>query len=262
MVSDINRLVQRHVIPILKDNPVAVPTVDYIADGVVGEVNQAFSEIQDIIRFDEQGNARKSGELVNIIKRTSQQRASDILGKAGFLLPDMSTIIRSEGLEAVVEVATAENAQLITKMAREYIDKIQQATLDNFMTGKFTGKGGIIKEIQRISGVTKNRAKLIARDQSNKIHSRVVKERSQAAGSIGYRWHNMKDRRVRGNPAGLYPDSKYDHWEREGEYYLWEPSSNPPTAPNGKKFKQPPKDGAPGESVNCRCYAEPVFEVE
>ena len=110
---------------------------------------------------------------------------------------------------------------------------------------------------------------MIARDQTAKAISTFSSLRSQNAGSIGYQWHNSQDKRVAGNPNGLYPDvnpkSKYhgDHWDREDKYYLWNKTSGDiPIAPDGKKFKQPPPDGNPGMPINCRCFAESIFEED
>lgn len=60
-------------------------------------------------------------------------------------------------------------------------------------------------------------------------------------------WINAGDDRVRGNPSGLYPDSKADHWALQGEVR----SIN-------KKFSNKlmvPKDpdGPPHEVIQCRC---------
>ena len=262
-VARINALIKEHVVPLLKQNPSVLDSED-VRDGVVSDVTKAFALIQTIMQLDGDAAQSRSEEFVGIIGKTSHRRNSDILKASGFALPSVKDIVEGQKLEAAVEAATAENAMLISRMSKDYVDKMQQAVLDNYMTGRFIGKGGVIKELQRISGITKNRAKLIARDQSNKIHGAVTKIRSQASGSVGYEWNNMRDQRVRGNPAGKYPDvpDTRNHWDREGKYYLWEKMSNPPTAPDGKPFRQPPVDGQPGAAINCRCFSSPVWIEE
>lgn len=91
----------------------------------------------------------------------------------------------------------------------------------------------------------RNRAKLIADDQIGKLNSQLTERRQNDLGVKRYRWRNVGDRRVRGNPAGLYPDATYDHWAREGKIYSWD---------------KPPQDGHPGYPVRCRCWAEAVLE--
>ncbi len=260
VIAQINGMVKSKILPMLKQNR---PTLDYVADGVIADLTEQFSEIQDAIRFDEKGNAVKSAEMVNKISATSTVRAESALRSAGFILPTNARIIASQGLETALEAATAENAMLITRMSQEYLDKIKRAVLENYTTGKFIGKGGVIKEIQRISSVTKKRAKLIARDQSNKIHGAVTKERSKAAGSIGYQWRTAKDERVRGNPSGKYPDVKKsrDHWAREGKFLSLGAVEQSAYCAGRKAVPTAPQDGAPGLPINCRCVAAPVFPI-
>lgn len=262
-VAKINALIKEHVVPLLKDSPTILDSEE-ITDGAVGDVAKAFAVIQTMMRLDGDAASRRSEEFMGVIGAAANRKASDILKSKGFALPTVKNIIESQGLEAALEASTAENAALITRMSQDYIDKMQRAVLDNYMTGKFIGKGGVLKELQRISGITKNRAQLIARDQSNKLHGAVAKIRAQGTGSIGYEWNNARDTRVRGNPAGKYPDvpKSRNHWDREGKYYLWEPMSKPPIAPDGKPFRQPPVDGQPGAAINCRCFAAPVWIEE
>lgn len=91
----------------------------------------------------------------------------------------------------------------------------------------------------------KNRAKLIADDQIGKLNSQLTENRQTDLGLLRYRWRNVKDIRVRGNPSGLYPDTSFSHWDREGIIYSWD---------------SPPLDGHPGYAIRCRCFADPVFE--
>lgn len=90
----------------------------------------------------------------------------------------------------------------------------------------------------------KNRAELIAVDQIGKLNGQLTEQRQKDIGVESYIWRNVRDRRVRGNPIGLYPNSRYNHWEREGKVYSW---------------GNPPPDGHPGFPVRCRCYAEANF---
>ncbi len=81
----------------------------------------------------------------------------------------------------------------------------------------------------------KSRIQLIARDQVNKLNGRLTELRQTNAGIQEYRWRTVGDDRVR--PS---------HRELNGKKYSWD---------------KPPSVGHPGEDINCRCYAEPIFEV-
>jgi uncharacterized protein with gpF-like domain len=87
----------------------------------------------------------------------------------------------------------------------------------------------------------RNRAELIAVDQTGKLNGQLTKNRQEDIGVTGYIWRNVGDERVRGNPSGPYSNAKYDHWHREGKDFLW---------------STPPPDGHPGQPIRCRCGAE------
>lgn len=178
---------------------------------------------------------------------------------------DITSAMTDRGLKQAFEAEVESNVGLIKSLPEKYFGTIQQMVSQN-MTGQKKFEGGLIVALQDLTGTTKKKAKLIARDQTSKAVSTFSSLRSQNAGSIGYKWHNSQDKRVAGNPNGLYPKvdpkSKYhgNHWDREDKYYLWNKTSGKiPIAPDGKKFKQPLPDGSPGMAIACRCFAEPVF---
>lgn len=267
LINEINELVRREVMPIVRaDGKSIEQSIDkrLTQDGPIASITASFGLIQQLLNFDKSANEQASGVFVGSVAASSGLKADAILKRGGMLLPQNAEIIAREGITEALSAMTAENASLVTNMAQGYIDRIQRTVLDNYLTGKYIGKGGIQKELSRISGITKKRAKVIARDQSNKIHGAVVKIRAQATGSIGYKWNTVRDIRVRGNPSGKYPDVKpsRNHWERDGKYYLWKPMKNPPIAPDGKPFRQPPQGGSPGQDYNCRCFGSVVWVDE
>jgi hypothetical protein len=74
---------------------------------------------------------------------------------------------------------------------------------------------------------------------------------SKQQNNISYhQWWTGQDERVRGNPAGLYPDSKADHWELHGQIVKVGDDFA-----NGLKY---PGDRTGGQAtisewINCRC---------
>lgn len=60
-------------------------------------------------------------------------------------------------------------------------------------------------------------------------------------------WVNAGDERVRGNPGGLYPESKADHWILQGEVKSYDKKFS-----NGLMFPRDPS-GEAHQNVNCRC---------
>jgi SPP1 gp7 family putative phage head morphogenesis protein len=111
--------------------------------------------------------------------------------------------------------------------------------------------GSSTKDIQsklfEDNDITLRRARLIARDQIGKLNAEITEKRHKELGVTEYIWDAAMDERTRGNPTGLYPNAKYSHWDREGKVF---------------KYSDPPEDGPPGYSYQCRCVAIPKLPEE
>lgn len=163
---------------------------------------------------------------------------------------DVLKNLSEKGLREAFDGQVAKNVELIKSIPSDYFAKIQEMVISSSL-GQKKFEGGLVQAIQDLTHVTRNRAKLIARDQSAKAVSTFTQMRYENLGCRRYIWRNSQDRRVAGNPNGLYPDpdprSKVhgNHWKREGKIFEWD---------------NPPPDGHPGMGINCRCYAEPIFD--
>lgn len=203
-------------------------------------------------------------------KRAKRQFFKQFEGELGI---DILKQLGERGLRDVFEQQVAESVSLISSIAPEYFDSIQQLVLGT-VTGEATvPEGGLQQAIQDLTGVAKTKAKVIARDQTMKAMSTFTQLRLQNIGFEFYIWRNAGDKRVAGHPNGIngntqlskdkltytkfdgkffyqgHPNtdrSKYhgNHWDREGKYFSW---------------LIPPPDGNPGMGINCRCYAEPAY---
>jgi SPP1 gp7 family putative phage head morphogenesis protein len=91
------------------------------------------------------------------------------------------------------------------------------------------------KELAQLDGVSSRRAEVIARDQANKYNGKMTEIRHQEIGVKAYFWRTTGDGRVRD-----------EHRARDGKRFL---------------YSRPPADGAPGEPVQCRCWADPDFDA-
>ena len=191
-----------------------------------------------------------SREFTKRMFRDAKKKFIKQFGKAVGI--DVLKSLGERGLKEAFEAEVQSNVNLIKSIPSKYFSRIQEMVVANTL-GQQKFEGGIVKSIQELTHTTRNRAKLIARDQSAKAVSTFTQLRYENLGCKRYIWRNAQDRRVAGNPNGLYPDpdpkSKYhgNHWDREGKIYEWD---------------NPPPDGNPGMPINCRCYAEPIFDIE
>ena len=124
------------------------------------------------------------------------------------------------------------NVKLITSIPEDYFNKVEGIVLRGAQSGKLAE--AIIPEIQDQFEVTENRAQFIARDQVSKFNGNLTQLRQQSAGIEKYTWSTAGDERVRS-----------EHEMKDGQVFSW---------------NDPPEDGHPGQAIQCRCAAIPVFE--
>lgn len=97
----------------------------------------------------------------------------------------------------------------------------------------------LTRQIEERFGVAERHARLIARDQIGKFHAKVNHHRQKEMGVKRFVWRSVGDERVR--PW---------HQELDGtEHSYAKPPRNPDTD----------ERVLPGEDIQCRCSAEPVF---
>lgn len=140
-----------------------------------------------------------------------------------------------------------ENMRLwITDFTREEIRRLRFEISESVYKGN--RYESIVKSIQESYGVTSNKAKFLARQETNLLMSKFKETRYEAAGVKEYRWRcvaGSKNHPVRPSHKAL-----------DGKIFRFD---NPPitTAPS-----EPARRNNPGEDYNCRCYAIPVVRKE
>ena len=123
------------------------------------------------------------------------------------------------------------NVKLIKSLASTTFSRVEDVVERGFRSGLRHTE--IAKDIQREFKTTKNRAKLIARDQVCKLNSQLSRQRFKANGITKAIWRTMGDERVR-----------EEHENRNGQEFSLE------TGLDGE---------FPGDPINCRCFSEPVL---
>lgn len=148
---------------------------------------------------------------------------------------NISAALSKEGaIQRAVKAAITENIELIKSIPVKYFDRLETIVRKNFETGMRYET--IVEKIKEVGNVTESRAKLIARDQTSKMNSSFNQVRQTDLGIDKYIWQTSDDERVRP-----------EHVEHEGKTFRW---SEPPA-----------NTGHPGEDIQCRCVAIPVFDL-
>lgn len=125
----------------------------------------------------------------------------------------------------------AANSSLIKSIPTQYMAQVEHTIRAGVLAGE--SPKSLAEKIQKAGNTTKNRAKLIARDQIGKANGELTKYRQLDLGIKDYTWITSHDERVRP-----------EHKARDFKQFSWD---------------KPPPDGHPGMPVQCRCSASPIF---
>lgn len=143
-----------------------------------------------------------------------------------------------------------QNAQLIQSLSGDTYKNISVASMNALRQGKSHTE--VAKTIQEQFGISRRRAKLIARDQISKLNGDLTQMYQQAAGIEMYVWRANHDERTRASHAAL--DGKLCRWDDFTVY----------SDDDGKTWKKRTSiggyaEGHPGDDYQCRCTAEPYM---
>ena len=150
-----------------------------------------------------------------------------------------------------------ENTSLIKSVEQSFLGDVEQIVFRMVRQG--ASKKDTMEALMKRFELSKNRARLIARDQVNKFNGQLTQARQTQAGIKEYIWHTAQDRRVRGTPGGAYPKAKPSHYVMEGVRCRWDDSTvyfNENRKKWVKRTQQMPHEH-PGQPIQCRCWAEP-----
>lgn len=182
-------------------------------------------------RFDEMAQAIAE-QFVTSSRRATDTAFSASLKAAGWAVEFKMTPAMRDALNATI----GENVALIRSIPQQYLLEVEGIVMRGFTQGRDLKQ--ISDALQKRYGVTKRRAALIARDQSNKATATVVKARRLELGITKAIWMHSH--------AGKEPRQSH-------------------VAADGKEFdiaKGCYIDGEyiqPGELINCRCSSKTVL---
>lgn len=196
--------------------------------------------IADLVQRTLSGDAISRRVAAEVARSNDEQISKAVARAIG-----VNVVMPGSQISDRMEAWVIENTSLITNMQRDYVQRVQNAVSGGFRRGQTYGD--MAKEINKATGISMRRAKLIARDQIGTLNAQVTEARDKELGIDSYIWNAQHDRRTRGksNPGGLYPNSRYDHYARDGKTF---------------KYDNPPPDGNPGEPISCRCFSTSIIE--
>ena len=123
-------------------------------------------------------------------KRLNSYNANKMQSAFNALGIDLKEVLKREKLEDFTNIAIKNQVDLITSIPNEYFNKVEKIVLNGMQSGQ--DYETLAKKISEATGVSKKRAKFIARDQTATINSQLSIKRASAAGVTRGEWVKTK----------------------------------------------------------------------
>lgn len=152
---------------------------------------------------------------------------------------DVGPLLRDGQMTPFFRQVVGQNVGLIRSLSEDALPTLKNKLVA--MIAADAKSDTIADAIQAYFGVTRTKAKGLARDQVSKLNGKVNEFRQKSLGGSRYTWRGSQDERERP-----------DHRRLEGTVQLW---SKPPIVDRASGRR-----GHPGEDFFCRCWAEMKVE--
>lgn len=160
----------------------------------------------------------------------------------------LKTDVISGPIADALQASIKQNVGLIKSIPAEYFQKIEGEVFRSIQTGR--GMADLQPYLEKMCGVTKRRAALIARDQTSKATTAINRARFQRLGIKKFEWLHS---------AGVHePRPLHIHTVAEGGLNggIFD-IDNPPIID-----ERTGERGLPGQLINCSCRMIPVISFE
>jgi len=138
---------------------------------------------------------------------------------------------------------TTNDAYEIIKRGMQRSDTLQQ--IAEKISNLYSDENKIMYRANRIARTEALSALSIGQNRSMQIASKLIPDLQKM-------WVSTEDNRTRGNPNGLYNDSKCDHWNLHGQVVNHDETFTEPRTNESLEFPRDPK-GSASNVINCRC---------
>lgn len=232
-------------------NGLQAKTINKFEDAQVGNFASILLSLskktnRDLInRFDDDRIDKATKEILGKVnKRNQGDFYSKIEQSIGI---NQKQLVAEEGLKPRTNALMLETSQWAKKLRDETLEQFTANTLRGMSLGLSLEE--ILADFDDMVETRKGHAKFVARNQIQNFNSILTKTRAQNLSIEKAIWRTSEDERVRGNPAGRYPNAKPNHfWANGREFDL----SKGLQFPNGQWL-------LPGVAYLCRCDYELII---
>lgn len=235
VVRAVKRDIDAQIVPLLK-----TLAPQYVQDGWADTINVVIQQL--LVKWTSPLARHAANQIAASFIKTAF-KASEGKQKRSLGFDQFSNSVQ---MKETLQAATVQNARLITSIPAQYLEQVSNIVMGNMRQGM--RPSAIESELMTQFGVTKRRAKFIARDQTAKVQGELTKQRQIDAGYQYFKWIDSEDQRVRHRHHEIATAmTPYG----EG-VYRW---TKLPLSDSGQPIQ-------PGSDYNCRCTAIAVDDDE
>lgn len=203
-------------------------------------------KLQKISPAEIAGNIKTSDLFISTLEKTDRKLVKslkDYLDKTIVVKP---LELGSKEREKIAEEWQNNMDLWINNFAEEEIGRLRKDIALSVVSGD--RHEAIAKSLQRSYGVTANKAKFLARQETSLMMAKIKETRYTSVGVNEYKWRTVAG--SKNHPV------RPSHKILEGKVFRWD---TPPitTAPD-----QPVRRNNPGQDYNCRCMAVPIVRFK
>lgn len=212
-------------------------------------------ELQNIIKICELQISIKIKDFIKkVIKKARQINAFNkraIEQSLASTVKKSLSIPVSKTMEESMQFFVSDNVRLIKSINSDLLGQVQEIVYSGVRRG--IGFGSLADDFGKAFTISKKRARIIARDQINKLNADLTRHRHLMLGIENYKWSTAKDERVRTShevlegkicsyvDSSIYKDKLDDSWK-------------------SRKLIGATLSG-PGQDVLCRCTSLAIVNI-
>jgi len=178
------------------------------------------------------------GKRADLLNDKMSEKFKETIGKQLGVQPKLDKVSRDrlkleynqQITKSIVNFTQDETERLRDVVAKEVFKGVSRSDLRDKLTKRF--------------GISKTRAKFIARQETSLYVTKVKEIQYTSAGVMKYKWKAVGDSRTRP-----------EHKKANGKVFYWDHNLNDNPVRNDKGLPV-----HPGEDFNCRCQAVPVID--
>ena len=178
LVNQIRKRINENIVPLIRRLE-----SQYTADSWDDDINSA---------FDDEFNFWSSENVHDVFEQMALDFAEDAneTNRRGFLRSTERIGINlygdSQKIRDYLKATATDNVSLIKSIPEQYLGQVRSSVMTNMRAGNRPGV--IVNSLRDQYGITQNRARLIARDQTAKINSGLNQRRQRESGFEYFQW--------------------------------------------------------------------------